>query len=136
MSGRDLLATGAADRVRRSPPSVAAYRLQEKAAAVGFDWPSAAGPFAKVREEIAEIEGSLAGGDATAATAHEIGDLLFATVNLARHLRVDPERELRASAHRFRDRFHHIERRLAEHGRTPTQSTLAEMDALWEESKR
>ena len=68
--------------------------------------------------------------------AHEVGDLLFAVVNLARHLRVDPERELRAASHRFRDRFHHIERRLAEQGRSPSQATLEEMDALWEEAKR
>ena len=56
-------------------------------------------------------------------------------VNLARHLRVDPERELRGASHRFRDRFHHIERRLAERGREPKDATLEEMDALWEEAK-
>ncbi len=56
-------------------------------------------------------------------------------VNLARHLRVDPERELRGASHRFRDRFHHIERRLAERGRQPKDATLEEMDALWEEAK-
>ena len=56
-------------------------------------------------------------------------------VNLSRHLGVDPERELRAAGHRFRDRFHHIERRLAESGRQPKDATLAEMDALWEEAK-
>ena len=57
-------------------------------------------------------------------------------VNLSRHLRVDPERELRASTHRFRDRFHHIERRLAEQGKTPMQASLGEMDALWDEAKK
>ena len=67
--------------------------------------------------------------------AREVGDLLFAVVNLARHLRVDPERELRAASTRFRDRFHHIERRLAEQGRRPSEATLEEMDALWEEAK-
>jgi uncharacterized protein YabN with tetrapyrrole methylase and pyrophosphatase domain len=65
-----------------------------------------------------------------------VGDLLFAAVNLARHLRVDPERELRAALHRFRDRFHHIEQRLAEQGRKPSDATLEEMDVLWEEAKR
>ncbi len=114
---------------------VAAYRVQEKAGAVGFDWPDAAGAIAKVREELAEIERE-AGGDTTPALAREIGDLLFSAVNLSRHLGVDPERELRAATHRFRGRFHHIERRLAERGKTPAQASLGEMDALWDEAKR
>ena len=117
------------------PALVAAYRVQEKAGAVGFDWPEVSGALAKVREEIGEIEKEL-GGDTTPALAREIGDVLFAIVNLARHLRVDPERELRASTHRFRDRFHHIERRLAERGVSPSAVPLAELDALWEEAKR
>jgi MazG family protein len=117
------------------PALVAAYRIQEKAGAVGFDWPDVSGPLGKVREEIEEIAEEM-NGDTDLALAHEVGDLLFAVVNLARHLRVDPERELRAASHRFRDRFHHIERRLAEQGRSPTQATLEEMDALWEEAKR
>ena len=122
------------EQPRGLPALVAAYRIQEKAGAVGFDWPDHGGPLAKVREETGEIEREL-GGDTTPALAHEIGDLLFAVVNLARHLRVDPERELRGASHRFRDRFHHIERRLAEHGRQPKDATLEEMDALWEEAK-
>ncbi len=116
------------------PALVAAYRLQEKAGAVGFDWPDTSGPLQKMREEMAEIEQEL-GRDADRAVAREIGDLLFAVVNLARHLAIDPERELRAASHRFRERFHHIERRLAEQGRRPSQATLEEMDALWEEAK-
>ncbi len=122
------------EQPRGLPALVAAYRLQEKAGAVGFDWPDHGGPLAKVREETLEIEGEL-GSDTTPALAHEVGDLLFAVVNLARHLRVDPERELRSASHRFRDRFHHIERRLAENGRQPKDATLEEMDALWEEAK-
>ena len=131
------------DQPKGLPALVAAYRLQEKAAAVGFDWPDLAGPVGKMREELAEIEHALAerggtteGADSDPATAREIGDLLFATVNLARKLRIDPERELRSTSHRFRSRFLHIERRLAEEGRSPTQSTLEEMDVLWEEAKR
>jgi MazG family protein len=116
------------------PALVAAYRVQEKAGAVGFDWPDRSGPLGKVREELAELEREL-DGDTTPALAQEVGDLLFAVVNLARHLRVDPERELRAASHRFRDRFHHIERRLAESGRTPSDAALEEMDTLWEEAK-
>ncbi len=117
------------------PALVAAYRIQEKAGAVGFDWPDASGPLAKVHEETAELERELGGGT-TAGRAAEIGDLLFAVVNLARHLTIDPERELRAATQRFRDRFHHIERRLREQGRQPSDATLAELDALWEEAKR
>ncbi|MGH7742517.1 MAG: nucleoside triphosphate pyrophosphohydrolase [Candidatus Eiseniibacteriota bacterium] len=116
------------------PALVAAYRIQEKAGAVGFDWPESSGALAKVREEIGEVEGAM-NGDTTPELAREIGDLLFASVNLARHLRVDPERELRAALGRFRERFHHIERRLAERGATPSQASLEEMDALWEEAK-
>jgi MazG family protein len=118
------------------PALVAAYRIQEKAAAVGFDWPDRDGALAKVREEFGEVEEALrTGADTDPALAREIGDLLFAIVNVARRLRVDPERELRASSHRFRDRFHHIERRLAERGVQPRDATLAEMDVLWEEAK-
>jgi MazG family protein len=117
------------------PALVAAYRVQEKAAAVGFDWPTPDGALAKVREETEEIAATI-GADTDPEQAREVGDLLFAAVNLARHLRVDPERELRATIHRFRDRFHHIERRLSEQGRRPSDAALEELDALWEEAKR
>jgi nucleoside triphosphate diphosphatase len=116
------------------PALVAAYRVQEKAGAVGFDWPDARGALAKIREEASEIEAEM-GGDTDPELAREVGDLLFAMVNLARHLSVDPERELRVATHRFRDRFHHIERRLAERGSSPAQASLEEMDRLWEEAK-
>jgi MazG family protein len=129
--GRSLLG----EQPKGLPALVAAYRVQEKAGAVGFDWPDAAGPLAKVHEELAEIENERR-GDTTPALAREVGDLLFAVVNVSRHLGVDPERELRSATHRFRDRFHHIERRLAERGLTPSQVGFAELDALWEEAKR
>ena len=129
---------GTSSLLGEQPPGlaalIAAYRTQEKASAVGFDWPEAAGPLAKVREEVEEIEREVAAG-ASGPAAREIGDLLFAAVNLARHLRVDPERELRAANGRFRERFHHVERRLAEQGRSFGDATLEEMDALWEEAK-
>ena len=86
-------------------------------------------------EEAAEAVEAIGNGDRDHAV-EELGDLLFAVVNLSRKLGVDPERELRATLHRFRDRFRHIERRLAEQGRTPAQSSLQEMDTLWEEAKR
>jgi len=129
---------GTASLLGEQPPGlaalVAAYRIQEKASAVGFDWPEAAGPLAKVREETAEVEHAMTRGNARA-TAGEIGDLLFAAVNLARHLGIDPERELKAATHRFRDRFRHIERRLEAQGRAIQGTPLAELDALWEEAK-
>jgi len=116
------------------PALVAAYRIQEKAAAVGFDWPDSGGALAKVREELGEVERVL-GPDTDPQLARELGDLLFSVVNLSRKKGVDPERELRAASHRFRDRFQHIERRLAERGVEPSQATLEEMDTLWEEAK-
>jgi len=135
---RDVSASLLGEQPKGLPALTAAYRLQEKAAAVGFDWPTPEGPLAKVREETEEVARELAGttGDTTPELARELGDLLFAVVNLSRKLGVDPERELRATLHRFRDRFRHIERRLAEQGRTPAQSSLQEMDTLWEEAKR
>lgn len=122
------------DQPKGMPALISAYRLQEKAAAVGFDWPNSKGALDKVREEFAEIEDALEHRD-SAAVAGEIGDLLFAVVNVSRKLSVDPERELRATAGRFRDRFRHIESRLAEQGKRPAESTLDEMDALWNEAK-
>ncbi|MCC6649532.1 MAG: nucleoside triphosphate pyrophosphohydrolase [Candidatus Eisenbacteria bacterium] len=126
------------DQPKGLPALVAAWRLQEKAAAVGFDWPDLKGPVAKIHEEVAEIEHALGenAGQPSPEVAREIGDLLFAVVNLARKLRIDPEAELRGTSKRFRSRFLHIEKRLAESGRTPSQSNLEEMDAFWEEAKR
>jgi len=126
------------------PSLTAAFRTGEKAASVGFDWPRVEEVVAKVEEELAEVKAELAaqranpgtpGGDAPRALARELGDLLFATANLARFVRVDPESELRATVRRFRTRFQHIEDQLKERGSHPTQATLAEMDALWEEAK-
>jgi ATP diphosphatase len=89
---------------------------------------------AKIREEADEIERDLAAGNRSAAAA-EVGDLLFAVVNLARHLDADPEAVLRATNAKFERRFGAIERALAERGKTPQEATLAEMDALWDAAK-
>ena len=90
----------------------------------------------KIREEADEIEAELDRAESdTAATAAEVGDLLFAAVNLARHLRADPEAILRQTNRKFERRFASIERALAARGKTPQDSTLAEMDALWDEAK-
>jgi tetrapyrrole methylase family protein / MazG family protein len=129
------------------PALVRAERITEKAAAVGFDWPDLPGVLAKVREEVAELEAAIAQRrSASPETApahelhgrveHELGDLLFALANLGRFLRVHPEEALRGAVRRFEGRFHHIEQRLREKGRTPRDATLAEMDAFWDEAKR
>jgi MazG family protein len=124
------------DGVPRALPALArAHKLSERAAQVGFDWPDAAGARAKVAEECDEIDRAMKGGD-QAALEHELGDLLFAAVSLARKLGVDPEAALRACNARFTTRFEHIEDRLRERGKSPRESTLEEMDAIWDEAKR
>jgi uncharacterized protein YabN with tetrapyrrole methylase and pyrophosphatase domain len=103
---------------------------------VGFDWPDAAAVLDKLEEEKAELEEAVARGSVgDGAIEEEIGDLLFAAVNVARLLGTDPESALKAANRKFRRRFRHVEERLRERGRTPADSTLHEMDALWNESK-
>jgi nucleoside triphosphate diphosphatase len=89
---------------------------------------------AKIREEANEIEAEIVAGD-KAAAGSEVGDLLFAVVNLARHLEVDPEAAVRATNRKFERRFAAIERALEDRGKTPQDATLEEMDALWNEAK-
>jgi ATP diphosphatase len=112
-----------------------AVKLQAKAGTVGFDWNDPRAVLAKMREEITELEAALdaGGGDEIAG---EIGDILFVVANLARHMKVDPETALAGTNAKFRRRFGFIEARLAERGRTPAQSSLEEMDALWNAAKR
>jgi ATP diphosphatase len=117
------------------PALARALKLQEKASKVGFDWAEARAVLAKLREEIEEIEAEIAAGDAKAAAA-EVGDLLFAAANLARHLGVDPEAALRGTNAKFERRFAHIEERLGAQGRNPVGASLDEMEALWLEAKR
>lgn len=117
------------------PALVRAQKLQSKAGQVGFDWNDPQAVLAKIREETEEIAAALAGGDADAA-GEEVGDLLFAAVNLARHLDHDSEGVLRAANEKFERRFRAIEAALAKQGRKPAQATLQEMDALWEAAKR
>jgi tetrapyrrole methylase family protein / MazG family protein len=116
------------------PALVRAERLTEKAAAVGFDWPDAGSVLEKVREELDELAVAMNAGSRER-VEHELGDLLFAVANLGRWLKAHPEEALRGTLRRFESRFHHVERRLAERGRSPRESTLAEMDALWDEAK-
>ena len=116
------------------PALTRALKLQEKAGKVGFDWNDARAVLSKIREEIDEVEAEIESGRLDLA-AGEVGDLLFVVVNLARHLRVDPEAALRGANAKFERRFGHIEAALAGEGRTPAGATLAEMDALWREAK-
>ena len=133
------------------PALVRAERLTEKASAVGFDWPETAAVLAKVREELAELTHELetdarerAAAAPTAARREEtrarieaeLGDLLFALANLGRFVQVHPEEALRGTLRRFESRFHHVEARLLEQGRSPRESTLAEMDGYWDEAKK
>jgi nucleoside triphosphate diphosphatase len=125
------------------PALTRAVKLQSKAAKVGFDWPSLAPVFDKLKEELAELEQAVAIGDAEhsvgdayrAKIGEEFGDLLFVVANVARHLKIDPETALRATNQKFIRRFRRIEELLATQGRTPAQSTLAEMDHLWDQAK-
>jgi len=118
------------------PALTTAYRISEKAGAVGFQWPSVAGAMEKVEEEVRELADVLASDAADEERLeHELGDVLYAVVNVGRYLGLDPERALRATTARFIRRFQYIEERLAARGTTPERSTLAEMDALWNEAK-
>ena len=116
------------------PGLTRAVKLQARAARVGFDWPSTDQVLAKLVEEAAEL---VEARDTltTAEVAEEMGDLLFVMANLARHLQVDPEAALRGASAKFTRRFGKIEDWLAELGKTPADSDLAEMDALWERAK-
>ena len=115
------------------PALTRALKLQSKASKVGFDWNDPRAVLRKIREEADEIEAALDDDDQSAAT--EVGDLLFAAVNLARHLDADPEALLRQTNLKFERRFSAIEQALAARGKVPQDATLAEMDALWEEAK-
>jgi ATP diphosphatase len=128
---------GVLDDVPATLPALTrAVKLQNKAAKVGFDWPSLTPVLAKLKEELAELEAVIVGGHpASPAIAEEFGDLLFVVANVARHLKLDPEGALRAANEKFIRRFRYIEARLAEGGRSPSGSDLAEMDALWDEAK-
>ena len=122
------------------PALLRAEKLQKRAARVGFDWPQADPVFDKVLEEVAELRQAAAArgasGPEESAVADELGDLLFACVNLARHLDVEPEAALRAANAKFTARFQHLEAALAESGRDAAMLGLDELDRLWEEAKQ
>jgi len=142
------VAGGVLDDVPAAIPALTrAVKLQDKAARVGFDWPSLKPVLDKLREELAELDQAVAAsspdaGDARGRDAsskerieEEFGDLLFVVANVARHLKIDPEGALRSANQKFIRRFGRIEELLTADGRSPAQSTLAEMDRLWDRAK-
>jgi tetrapyrrole methylase family protein/MazG family protein len=109
--------------------------MGEKAARIGFDWPDISGVRAKVTEEFNEVEEAVSSHDKSAVTA-EIGDLLFAIAQWARHLGIEPEEALRGSCHRFKERFTLMEETAAENGITLRDMHIDDMDLLWQKAKR
>ena len=133
---RDGAAAGTLDGVALALPALTrALKLQRRAARVGFDWPDSAGTLDKIAEETRELSEARAHGD-DAHIAEEFGDLLFAMVNLARQLGIDPEAALRGANAKFTRRFEAVEAALAARGRRAQDADLAEMDALWDAAKR
>ena len=136
-SGKAAPAESMLDTVPRSLPAVMeAFQASTKVARVGFEWPDASGAIDKLEEETRElrVEADSAPRDLRRVT-DEVGDLLFTAVNVARMLGVDPESALKAANRKFRRRFGHVEARLRQNGRAPAESTLDEMEALWQEAK-
>ncbi|UWR05901.1 nucleoside triphosphate pyrophosphohydrolase [Ruegeria sp. B32] len=126
---------GALDGVAANLPALLrAYKLQKRAARVGFDWPDVSHVLAKITEEAAELAEARDQMDADA-LEDEFGDLLFVIVNLGRHLGIEPEAALRRTNAKFTRRFEQVESRLATRGKSPSDSTLEEMDALWDAVK-
>lgn len=122
--------------VQRSFPALMeALKLQEQAAKVGFDWSDAEPILDKIEEEIGELRAALKEGRREK-VADELGDLIFATVNIGRHVKADPEMALRGTNTKFRRRFAHIEKKLAESGETLASASLERMEELWQDAKK
>ncbi|MCX6639131.1 MAG: nucleoside triphosphate pyrophosphohydrolase [bacterium] len=119
---------------KTQPALLRAFRVQEKAAGVGFDWEKVSSVLEKVREEIDELQEAAQHGEQER-VEEEFGDLLFSLVNLARFLKVPPEEALRGTVEKFIRRFNYIEKTLLERGKEIQKSTLQEMDSLWDEAK-
>jgi len=118
------------------PALIMAFRMQERAAGIGFDWPDVAGPLAKVHEETDELASELTATPDRGRLAHEVGDLLFAVVNLARKAGVDPRAALEGTNRRFGRRFRAVEHLARERGVDVHTAGLEELDRLWDEVKR
>src|SRR5690554_227366 len=127
--------SGLLDDIPKALPALKrAQKLQKRAADVGFDWPAAQSALSKISEELAELAQAIDNNDAEN-TAEEIGDLLFSCVNVARHLQLDAETMLLAANRKFEQRFSYIEQGLKKQGKTVKESSLLEMDSLWQQSK-
>lgn len=125
------------DHIPLNQPALGrAQKLQARAATAGFDWAEARDVLEKITEELTELEMEMQGSRTPAAITHEMGDVIFACVNLARHLGVDAEASLRSANHRFEQRFRYLEDRLRERNLTPDQVALDELERLWQEAKR
>lgn len=121
------------DNIPQAMPALSrANKLQKRCATVGFDWPTVEGCWDKVKEEILEVEQTAAGSPEL---AEELGDLMFALVNVVRKHKLDPEAVLRAANNKFERRFRAVEQALSEQGKSPQQSNLDEMEALWQQVK-
>ncbi len=144
LAGKDARAEDASllDGVStKAPALMEAHQLATKAARVGFDWKRIEDIFDKLHEEVNELQAAMkerteAEEAAGARIREEIGDVLFAVTNIARHLQVEPEAALKSTNRKFRRRFRHIEQGLKARGRSPDAATLEEMEALWQESKQ
>jgi len=117
------------------PELTRAVELQQRAAHVGFDWDQLMPVLAKIREELVELETEISGDGPQERKLDELGDLLFAVANLARKLELDPEQALRGTNRKFQRRFGFVESELAKQGKYPKDTTLEEMDAIWEQAK-
>ena len=123
------------DVIVKLPALSRAVKLQKKAAHVGFDWPDIKPVFAKIREELDELNEEIESNSSNEKIEEEYGDLLFVLANLARHLKFDPEASLRSANQKFIRRFHQIEKRLKDNGSSLETATLEEMDRVWDEVK-
>lgn len=128
---------GTLDGVARALPALLrAEKIQKRAARVGFDWKTIGPVIDKIEEELGELRTEIeAGKTDPVRITDELGDVLFAVANLARHCKVDPEAALRSTNDKFEKRFRYVERQLAVQGRKPAEATLEEMEALWQEAK-
>lgn len=116
------------------PAMARAYKLQKRAARVGFDWPDANGVVAKLHEELDELKEAVDGGSQTE-VEQELGDALFSLINLARHLKIEPETALRRCNRRFVDRFEHMESALEKENKSAAEADSEELEALWKAAK-
>lgn len=135
--GQDIQKTSVLDGIPRDLPALMkGYKLQKKAAKVGFDWDNVEGVFAKIEEELAELKEAVQQGHDAEARKLELGDVLFATANVARFIGTDPEEALAATNRKFVARFQFIEDRLHEQGKTPADSSVEEMEQFWQQAKK